>query len=103
MALAASRWPASVRRCTSVSPERSLPASRLSETVRTAMFTGMKGRDGSIPGILHHRARIGIGRFVARPVAGRHPLQRGRLLAEPEPVYPDVGQHLLDEIGRAHV
>src|SRR3546814_8437762 len=71
MALAASRWPASVRRCTSVSPERSLPASRLSETVRTAMFTGMKGRDGSIPGILHHRARIGIGRFVARPVAGR--------------------------------
>src|SRR5690606_6002533 len=48
IARAARMWPASVSNCSSLSPDRSSDALRLSEIVRTAMRTGLKGRAGSI-------------------------------------------------------
>jgi len=44
MARSATRWPDLVIRSASVSPEVSLAAVRVSDTVSTAMFTAMKGR-----------------------------------------------------------
>jgi hypothetical protein len=55
-----SRWPALVRRSTRVSPERSSAGVRVSETVRTAMLRGTKGRLSS----------RGMGGRIARAVAG---------------------------------
>ena len=51
MALPANSWPAAWIICASVSPDLSSPVPRVSDTVRTAMRTGMKGRDSSILGI----------------------------------------------------
>ena len=45
------RFDVSVRRWTKVSPDLSVDRSRVSETVSTAMFTGMNGRLSSIPGM----------------------------------------------------
>ena len=51
MALAASSWPAAASICTSVSPDVSSLALRVSDTVSTAMRTGMNGRLGSSLGM----------------------------------------------------
>src|SRR5206468_2675162 len=48
---AATWWPAVVARSASALPERSCAASRVSETVKSAMLTGRKGRVSSSRGI----------------------------------------------------
>ena len=47
--LAASLWPAAVRRSIRVLPDSSVDSSRVSETVSTAMLTGMNLRVSSMP------------------------------------------------------
>jgi hypothetical protein len=48
MARSARTWPSRAMRSTSVSPDLSVSSVRVSETVRTAMFTGLKGLVSSI-------------------------------------------------------
>src|SRR4051794_41469217 len=55
MARPARMWPAAVRRSTTVSPERSSVAVRVSETVRTAIRTGRKAAASAIEPRLQHQ------------------------------------------------
>src|SRR3989344_9208825 len=103
IARSARMWPAPPSRTTSVSPDRSSAALRLSEMVRTAMRTGLKARLSSIgigeaAGVGQLHPVLGIGE--ARPFAL---CQRGaadRGLALLRFVHPVVAQHDADIAAR---
>src|SRR5579871_966741 len=73
----ASLWPAAVRRSTSVPPDLSSAAERVSEIVSTAMLSGMELLDSSIDAMM-----IPLQRIRAERIAG---LDRALLIAGHEP------------------
>src|SRR5579872_7305463 len=82
----------------SVEPDLSSASVRVSETVRTAMLTGRKGRDSSIRGIAAIRIRPLIEGGIGRPSAGGKRVEIGRGLAETHTIDPVVRQHVLGEL-----
>src|SRR5262249_47113828 len=76
---AASWWPASVSMRTSASPDLSSAGARVSDTVSTAMRTGMNGREASILGI-GGPLRIGPSIVSGRPA---HVTYQGRKENDP--------------------
>src|SRR5258707_748275 len=91
----------------SVSPDLSLAASRVSDTVMTAMRTGTKATLSSIPGIAVHcvgwrrgdrgraRRRRLRGRNIDRPLSGRRRVEARRQLAHATAVHPVIHEQAL--------
>src|SRR6185437_2578448 len=95
-------WPASRTRASRISPETSFSRVRVSETVITAMRTGMNSR-GCCSGMDRPRSvrsRTRCGLAVGRPSAGRGLVEAGRRLAQAAMIHPHVGHHPLDVITR---
>src|SRR3546814_17549697 len=100
---AAGIWPSPVSSSSSLSPERSSAALRLSEIVRSAMRTGLKARLSSIgireiAGIGQARAVLAVGK--ARPFALRQRGAADRRLALLRFVHPIIAQHDADIAAR---
>src|ERR1700678_409257 len=107
-------WPASLMRAASVSPDVSLDASRVSETVSTAMRTGTKATVSSMrcEGIADDQ---GSGRLfwqgrrprrnrracmISRPQAFGRFVERRRTLLRALGVHPVIGHHIFDVAAR---
>ena len=104
-------WPAAAMRAASVSPEVSSAALRVSDTVSTAMLTGMKGRLSSMramgcsgrpaPSVQAGGRFLGGSRgMIARPVADGEFVQARRGQAQPGGVDPGVGERARHEGAR---
>src|SRR3972149_11369265 len=99
---AATAWPAAAISSAKVRPDLSSSRVRVSETVRTAILTGRNGLLSSIRVIDVNGAGSQILGFVvqgnvARPVPGGNLVQRRQPLTQAQAIYPQVGQHPLDE------
>ena len=106
-------------RAASVSPEVSVDASRVSDTVITAMRTGTKARAWArrcvvggvvivvvLVGVGRRRRRRGLNRrMIGRPGSVRDFVETGRGAVAAAVVHPVIGQEALDVgtgLGRAH-
>src|SRR5690606_15885639 len=92
--------PAASSRLTSAWPDVSSASVRVSETVRTAIRTGTKGREASIPGIVCNLVLALIQWLIFRPLAARNLVEARQVLLHAMAVNPEVGQHALDENAR---
>src|SRR6202167_2340715 len=100
MRLAASLWPAASINSARVLPDLSEASSRLSETVRTAMLTGRKGRCSLIVGDMATIRLWVVESSIGRPYARGKRVELGCLLVEAQAVDPVIGQHPLGENAR---
>src|SRR3546814_4446353 len=100
-------WPASTSRWASVSPERSSCSCRVSDTVSTAIRTGLNGSCSSI-GTCYGPHRVDTDRGLAgkarktRPHALRQRIQAFGVRAIPLLIHPVVPQHHLHIMARLH-
>src|SRR5690606_17782759 len=89
--------PAASSRLTSAWPDVSSASVRVSETVRTAIRTGIKGREASIPGIVCNLVLALIQGLIFRPLAARDLVEARQILLHAVAVNPEVRQHALDK------
>ena len=108
-----------VRRAASASPEVSFEASRVSETVSTAMRTGTKAIDSSMrcggiadQGVAGRRLGVCSGAtltetpslvLIVRPLALRRFVERGRIGFGALCVQPIIRHHVLDVVARLRI
>src|SRR5579859_281582 len=105
---AATWWPSRRISSASVSPDLSLEAVLVSETVRTAILTGRNGLLSSSLGMLDRslcrwrhwravmRARGRVQRHIGRPFVGGKRFEVRGLLSQALAIDPHIGQHALD-------
>src|SRR5471030_2587448 len=99
----ASRWPSRWISSASALPDLSSASVRVSETVRTAIWTGWKGRLSSIRpawGRLAVGGGESILRLIDRPAARRNMVEAGGGLTEALLVDPDIGHDAFHEVAR---
>src|SRR5581483_5492062 len=87
-------------------PEVSSASPRVSDTVRTAIWTGWNRRPSSIRPATAGSVAGGhevVLRLIGRPAAGGHAVEARRPLVQPVLVNPVVGHHALDEVARLPV
>src|SRR6185437_7685486 len=95
--LAATLWPSRTIMSARLRPDLSSASVRVSETVRTAMFTGRNGRDSSIFGMADTGLRAVIESGIDRPLARGKRIEVRRRLAQAQPVDPIIRHDLVDE------
>src|SRR5665213_2054701 len=93
MRLAATRCPVASISSTSVRPDLSEASSRVSETVRTAMLTGRKGRVSLILGDMATARLVLIESGIGRPLTRSKRIEIRRRLPQAHAINPVIGQH----------